>query len=330
MRALVTLLFLAACTADVDPLTVEDTFELGANPAVDILFVVDDSNSMAGIQAGVGAGWASLVGGLGAADWQVGVTTTDFDDPARRGRLRFVEGEDRVLDASNTTPNVRFASAIGAGLEGSQTERGLQAAWAAVTPPLATHENEGLIRAEARLAIVIVSDEDDCSDEGALGEGPSTDCQTRPELLVPSDELGARFLGLKDGLGDVTVHAVVESGDIETGCGLANPGTRYVDVAERTGGLVLPPCGDFGASLAALGAEMSGFRRAYPLSRTASVLTIRVVVDSESAGATTLTEDPTGAAGWSYDDDANVLSLGADVALPGDSIVRISYAVPTS
>ena len=330
MRALLALLLLAACTADVDPLTVEDAFVLGENPAVDVLFVVDDSNSMAEIQAGIGASWAPFAGALGAADWQVGVATTDFDDPARRGRLRPIDGEDRILDPSDTTPDVRFSAAIGAGIEGSQMERGLQAAWAAVTPPLATHENEGLVRDDARLAIVILSDEDDCSDEGALGEGPSTDCQTRPDLLVREDELAARFIGLKDGLGDVSVHAFVETGDVETGCGLPNPGTRYIDVALRTGGLVLPPCGDFGVNMASLGAELSGLRRAYPLSRTANVITIKVVVDSLTAGAADLSEDAEGIDGWRYDEKANAVHLGADVVLSTDSVVRISYTVATS
>ena len=98
MRAFLALLLLAGCTADVDPLSVEDVFELGLSPAVDVLFVVDDSNSMAAIQAGVAAAWSSIAGPLAASDWQIGVTTTDFDDPARRGRLRAFSGDDRVLD----------------------------------------------------------------------------------------------------------------------------------------------------------------------------------------------------------------------------------------
>ena len=330
MRALLSLLLLAGCTADVDPLTVEDAFELSANPAVDVLFVVDDSNSMVDIQSGVAASWAAFSAPLAAADWQVGVTTTDFDDPNKRGRLRPMIGDDRVLDPLDANPAAAFAAAITAGVEGSQIERGLQSAWAAVTAPLASFENAGLVREEARLAVVIASDEDDCSDEGALGEAPATDCQTRPDLLVPTADWGTRFAGLKGALGDVNVHALVESGDVETGCGLANPGSRYLTVARASGGLVLPPCGDFGASMARLGAEIAGQRRVYPLSRTAEALSITVTVDSLTAGTAALPEDAVGTTGWSYDAEANVVHLGDDVVLTTDSIVRIAYIVATS
>ncbi len=329
MRIALALLLVAGCTADVDPLLVEDVFELGTNPAVDVLFVIDDSNTMAPIQASLAAAWPSVAAPLAGAEWQVGITTTDFDDPTARGRLRPLLGDDRVLDPLDGAPAVAFSTGIAAGVEGSPIERGLQTAWAAVTPPVATHENDGFVRDDARLAIVIVSDEDDCSDEGALGQAAASDCQTRPDLLVPSAEFATRFAGLKDGLGDATVHAVVDTSDPETGCGLGNPGTRYVDVARRTGGRVLPPCGDFGSTMATLGAEIAGLRRTYPLSRTADVLSLAVSLETLTAGAAALPEDATGISGWTYDTDANAVTLGDDVALTSDTVVRISYTVPT-
>ncbi len=330
MRTLLALaLLLIGCEADVEPIAVEDAFDLGANPMVDVLFVVDDSNSMADIQTGVGGAWAALSAGLGASDWQIGVTTTDFDDPTLRGSLRWVTADDYVLDPTDVTPDTLFRAGIEAGVEGSQTERGLQAGYAAVTAPRATHDNDGFIREGARLGIVIVSDEDDCSDEGALGMGESTDCQTRPDLLVPVEDYAQRFGDLKAGLGDVAVHAMVETGDLESGCGLPNPGTRYVRVAQRTGGRVFPPCGDFAATMTALGAELAGQRRAYPLSRTADVATIEVTVTGAD-GTQPLVEDVEGLTGWTYDADANALLLGSAVVLAADSVVSIAYTIPAS
>lgn len=333
MRYALILFLLAGCDVDVQPVAVEDTFELGANPAVDVLFVVDDSNTMGKLHTAAGVTFANLEAAFTAAgsDWQIGVTTTDFDDPAARGRLVEVSGGgDRVLDPSDDVLGDRFQNAMNVGVDGSQTERGLQAAWAAVTSPLATHENAGFVRDDARLAIVILSDEDDCSDEGDLGVVDPSDCQTRPDVLTPLDEYVTRFSGLKDVPGDVAVHALVETGDLETGCGLPNPGTRYVDVARRTGGIVLPPCGDFGGLMDQLAGELVGLRRAYPLTRTADVTSLEVTVESATLGTTALVEDLAGATGWTYDAAANALLLGSEVALSLDSTVRIAYTVPAT
>ncbi len=81
--------------------------------------------------------------------------------------------------------------------------------------------------------------------------------------------------------------------------------------------------------MTALGAELAGQRRAYPLSRTADVATIEVTVTGAD-GTQPLVEDVEGLTGWTYDADANALLLGSAVVLAADSVVSIAYTIPAS
>jgi hypothetical protein len=108
--------------------------------------------------------------------------------------------------------------AIGQGISGSGQEMGLEAARLAVTAPLTATAtdanppgNKGFLRPGARLLVIIVSDEDDCSDnkdcsnpsgrlyvQGACGDACTSDAQCAQEAdyciyLSPSDpSLGRR------------------------------------------------------------------------------------------------------------------------------------------
>ena|GEM_PF-2062044 len=328
-----------------------DTFFQGPNAAVDVVFVVDDSNSMANIQASLAAAAPAFFDSLNAlgTDYQVGVVTTDMNDPDRRGRLFGA-----IIPAGAANGAAAFGVASQPGIAGSQLERGLAAAWSAITPPLSTHENEGLRREGARLAAIIVTDEDDCSDEGAL---PTTDpaaCVSFPQSLVSIAEYASRFRSLVDQHADVSVHAIVETGTVadEVGCGGLNVGTRYVQLARRLGGLVVPHCDDMNAVMSELALQVAGRRSAFPLSRTPDPLTISVTVavdaqplgDDDDSGVsggnelgqdeqlvgTTLPEDITRTNGWTYDEDSNTVRIWGE-GLPGiGGAVQIRYQVATS
>jgi hypothetical protein len=326
-------LLLAGCPVGVPTQVVEDTWTPTSGP-VDILWVVDDSGSMAAVQTELGVGFPNLLAPLtaDAVDWQMGITTTDVADPARRGRLVPINGLGDVLlypDIANL--ETRFAQRVLVGATGSDMERGLQAAWFAVTPPLSTHDNAGFLRPDAALAIIVVSDEDDCSDEGALaGQDPGL-CVSQPQALVPTDTYLARLTELKGGAEQVGVYALVETGltgEFE-GCGGNNPGSRYIALARSTAGDVAPICGDFGAHLGAIGEQIAGLRRAVALSRTPepSTLDVAIIADVEGALPEGLPEDPTRTEGWTYESASNTIRFwGAAVPAYGET-VRIRYRV---
>ena len=127
---------------------------------IDVLFVVDDSCSMANDQQQLSVNMRSFFSTFQSnqVDFHVGVVTTDVKATNRSGRLvaPFV---------TNQTPDATavFQRMVLVGTRGSGDERALEAAQLALTPPLATTANAGFVRPEADFALVIVGDEDDHS-----------------------------------------------------------------------------------------------------------------------------------------------------------------------
>ncbi|MFO0596559.1 MAG: hypothetical protein U0228_14680 [Myxococcaceae bacterium] len=126
--------------------------------AIDVLFVIDDSCSMADDQQRLALNMASFFSAFTAAQvgYHVGVITTDMFAADRRGRLvaPFV---------TDQTPNARqtFENQVLVGIDGSGDERGLAALRASLRPPLVDGANKGFIRPDADFGVVIVADEDD-------------------------------------------------------------------------------------------------------------------------------------------------------------------------
>ncbi len=261
-RLLSASLLLSACGVGGAPEGVIDSCkeELALPPGVstDILFVIDNSGSMAGAQAKVVAELETFVSvlleGPIANDFQVGVVTTgvsrnvqlcEADAPpellryeAESGRLQTGKDErGRPLDPPGPTILAwddpaffsEFRMLISQGVQGSGQEMGLEAMRLALSEPLASAPdgNAGFLRPGSRLLVVIVSDEDDCSDPTgrALALGPA--CEDVP---CDSDEAcGAQGIYcLSDGEGTARLCAP-NFCETDEGRALLEPVERYVD-----------------------------------------------------------------------------------------------------
>jgi len=179
------------------------TEQLVLPPSVttDILFVIDNSDSMAAKQARVAAQLRAFVDSLASGtvhnDFQIGVITTSvsinyldgcppittsqlYQYSAQSGRLQLGTDLGGNLNPASTRkllsyqdPDLvdQFALLVGQGVNGSGQEMPLEATRRALSPPLidtgldaVPPGNRGLLRPGARLLVVVVSDEDDCSD----------------------------------------------------------------------------------------------------------------------------------------------------------------------
>jgi hypothetical protein len=185
----------------------------------DILFVIDDSGSMALAQANLRANFQAFVDRLVASpvknDFQIGVTTTSvhtydagasppnqypntFWSPVTGGscptppypqasgttfpqgllvsvtalggntgptyRVQSTSAPPRILAASSNTLANDFVENAYVGICGSGKEQGLEASRLALEAARPGGGNEGFLRPGALLAVIIVSDDDDCSD----------------------------------------------------------------------------------------------------------------------------------------------------------------------
>ena len=154
----------------------------------DILFVVDDSGSMQPEQANLATNFDAFITRLSQSavksDFQIGITTTSvdwpfaadnaagftlrttYDDgtPYPAGALVAASGKATILKSSSPTLVEDFKANVNVGTLGAAKEQGLRAAELAVTDRIADGKNAGFLRQGARLALIIVTDEDDCSD----------------------------------------------------------------------------------------------------------------------------------------------------------------------
>ncbi|NOY25426.1 MAG: VWA domain-containing protein [Oligoflexia bacterium] len=235
-------------------LTVTDLFQQGGvDQYSDVLIVVDNSASMVEEQARLLASFESFTSVLDTtrANFQLGVVTTD----ASAG----VAMESGVLNPDTEDLSNMFLSAIDVGTGGSRTEQGLSQALLAVNPA----NNPGFMRPGAALHILIVSDEDDQSDESVdfyLHEFQSLAGQDR-----------------------VVVHAIV--GDLPEGCAsgvsAASPGPRYIEAVDYTGGLNGSVCADdYGPVLERIGLDVAAWNDHFELNAIPRPETLVVRVDN--------------------------------------------------
>jgi hypothetical protein len=290
-----------------------DVFNQLDRPMVDILWVIDNSGSMGPYQQALAQNFATFINWALSlnTDFQIGVISTEINAPETPadyfniypGILVFYPGYPKIL--TNQTPNLAqaFARNVNVGTCCSdEQESGLHAAMMALSEPLvsAPMANGGLVREEAKLVIIMVSDEPDQSP-------------------APVDFYVDFFKSIKgprnDQLMDVSV--IVDPG---------SSGARYRFVADATGGLSRSiDSSNWGSTLSALGLDAFAARRQFPLSRPANPLTLRVTVDEhDGQGPQTVPEGP-GPESFSYDPETNSIVFGDD-AVPGrGATIQVDY-----
>lgn len=148
----------------------------------DILFVIDNSGSMADKQLALTTSFGKYIATFATSQnkFQIGITTTDntcstvppSPNPwdGKCGRLFSPDGTDPIIrrsDFANDNDVVaRFNDIVSKiGTAGSPYEQGMKSAYEAISADLTGtgKPNAGFLRPAAKLVIAIVSDESDCS-----------------------------------------------------------------------------------------------------------------------------------------------------------------------
>lgn len=272
-----------------------DTFVQNQTDEVDVLIVMDNSNTMLEEQEAIGANFASFIqyAEQGGLDYQIGVTTTDIMDQG--GRLVPIAGpasERIITPASVPSPAALFEQNVDVGTTGALLEQGLEAAYLALSPPIATTHNAGFLRSDAVLLLIFVSDENDGS----------------PRMVSFYADF---FLALKNG-DPALVKGIAIIGDVPAGCATATGGLRYDALVSQVGGDVVSICStDWSATLSQISRSAFGLRASFTLSGVPNPSTIEVRVD----GVIT--------SGWTYDDEHNRVVF--DQLPPQGASIEIRY-----
>jgi len=295
-----------------------DEFTQEGTEQVDILFVIDDSRSMASEQERVAEGFGDFMAAFVDTDldFQLGVTTTDLDPENPSAGL--LVGDPPFVTAADDWQQEMSARFL-VGVEGSDKERGLAAAWQVLSGD--EPHNDGFMRDAAALALVFVSDENDCSDEGGLHEDASSAvCYENSDALVPVQEYIERFRALKDGSARVIASGILGP-DVQAGCAETWPGHRYMTLVERLDGHVGNICeSDYGEMMDTIGSQIIAPATIFPLRELPVEDTLEIAIDGE-----VVPRDPDTA--WDYDRLDNSVRFDGVYVPPYGATLEIRYEI---
>jgi hypothetical protein len=304
--------------------TQTDRFFQEAQVKVDLLFVIDNSGSMMEEQQNLANNFAALLSSAQGSnvDYHIGVTTTGLDaspggwtecpggvQGGENGRLfPVVGGTARIITPS--TPNAAqvFANNVQVGWC-HWNEQGLEAAYRALSTPLVNNVddprtaetndgNAGFLRADAKLAVIVVSDEEDFSTQ-SVGF-----YETFFRALKNNDPSLFAF------------SAIVGPTDLATCPTASSSGNRYIQLAQSTGGVVESICtSNWAASLQNVSVNAFGPTRRFALSQTpASATEIKVYVNGQLMTS-----------GWTYDPLTNSVTFDWASTPPAGALVEVNY-----
>jgi hypothetical protein len=352
-------LFATACRDDrlvpaLPPGLRVDTYIQRSSSKVDVLWVVDDSGSMAPRQENLARNFEAFITLFrqGSIDFRLAVTTTDIF--ARPGEL---VGTPALLTPDTPDLESTFARNIRVGTSGSAYEAGLESARLV----LERQAEQGAPWREALAACEAGCDTQACREDcAARYPVPFLRPGAFLYLVFVTDEedrspyeLRAYWRAFEQAQGignDGTVVASAIIGDVPAnGCG-ATPGQRYLELARMTGGEVGSICdAEFADTLRALATSAVGLRRTFVLSHAPDPETLEVrvrypcgvveeaVVDCEAVDRTACEGQPAealetvctplreGPEGWRYEPERGALFF-AGRSVPGlGSRVEVRY-----
>lgn len=234
------------------------------NNKVDILLVIDDSNSMLDDNKKLAQNLSGFVQSLQSSsiDWQMCTTVTrqlSVNDKLAWGAS---------IEWSNYTPASGVSSwvlkptanaetvfnetikTIGAGWANTDDERGIKAAWWHIyNGDPAASGNSGCYRKDAGLAVILISDEDVRS----VGGNPKLEFYSGEYKSLENDDLPDTLIKqVKDVFGDTkrfTVNSIIVKPEDQSclksqddGGSKSHYGVLYKELSEKTGGAVTSIC----------------------------------------------------------------------------------------
>ena len=215
---------------------------------MDILFVIDDSGSMGEEQDNLAQNFPQFIQVLENRnlDYRVGVTTTgrtytytDFlglpsSQSGDDGELlQRCDMSQRWVSPTDPNPAQTFACAAQVGTGGPVDEMPLAVIKAAFTEQISSGTNAGFLRDDALLAIVVLTDEDDCSYEQSVSLGFL-------EFLCENDmEPVSTYVDVLDSVkeerGRWATAVIAGPNDCSSPFGSAAEATRLKDFVSQTG-----------------------------------------------------------------------------------------------
>ena len=281
-----------------------DVFDIPTQPRADILFVVDDSCSMADKQTSLATNFSSFMREAATlnVDYHLAVTTADNSPWGERGRFVGTPANPPVLTPQFANVATLFAQKALVGINGSGAEEPIACAIEALTPPLIGGTNAGFVRSDASLAVVVVSDANNQSQ-------------------LPSAYALSRLLDVKGPdqawLFSFNVVGPFTPPPLPPGCTIDSipDDGHYKALVDASHGVSFDVCTtDWAGELGRVGKSVFGLKSAFPLSAPPQNGTLpQVLVNGTTAG------------GWTWDAVTNTVLFSPSAVPPPGATVTVSY-----
>ncbi len=312
---------------------------------VDILWVVDNSGSMEEEQNYLSQNFSSFISLLMSQpiDFQVAVTTTDICQQTtptdltlrycpsaagshpkgthNQGKFRGAKGE-QILNGSASNLLTKFSEYVNVGTNGSSFEHGLKAADLAIELSEQGTTNDSLVRSDAFLAVIVVSDEQDdgigISEFDAYTLRNFWDEGLTRFRFTEDDMITA--LNNRKGEGKFAISAITPVREADGSLCSAphskpvEEGTQYIKAAQKSGGIIQSICEvNWSESLAKMGLDLTAQISQISLEGKPDVATLKVEFDG------VLYEK------WQYIEGSNALKFDPNDLPPPGAKISIFY-----
>lgn len=308
---------------------------------VDILWVVDNSGSMANSQAALANNFSSFINKFiqTDSDFRMAVTTTDaFLAPYHQANqpsvfpykdyslIRDGAGSTHsgVFVMDKTTPNKSdvFLKNIKQGINGSGDER----AFSSFVETLKDTRNSAFRRPDAFLAVIIVSDEDDFShNDGTNGMNTYNFMENYNDPSMFSIQYYMDYLTnftAAAGAGknfSVNTISILDQACLDQLKNSAQRiGQRYIQLADASGGQKISLCSDFSQSLQVLSQSIVELSSVFQLTREPIPETIVVTVNGVNVPQDAVN-------GWTYDAATMSIAFHGQGIPQAGADVRINF-----
>lgn len=304
---------------------------------IDVLWVIDNSGSMATSQNNLASNFQSFIQRFQAHnyDFNMAVVTTDgwrkeFNSGSVLSRIRKgalvdkagggVETTDSgVYVMNNNTANLAniFAINIKQGTYGDGDERALDS----MKQSLLDSFNVGLNfrREEAFLAVILVGDEEDGSwaSESPAGSG-STKRTVQSFVDFLDGYTGGTANGRNYSVSSISVPDQACANSLNTDGFSRTIGNRFKEISTLTGGVVGSLCSNFGTTLDLISDTIVQLSSAFKLNREPIPETIRVTIDG-----VVIPNNSTN--GWTYDAATLTITFHGSAVPVANSVVNIGF-----
>ena len=271
--------------AGVHPGGTTDKWQLDEEPPVDLMFVVDQSGSMDDDQRSLATNFNRFITQLSGytTGWRI-IVVNAYDGCNNSG----------ILTESTPDYEGKFETAVKEGSQSeweNQGESGLYVSWMGLKMTPSGKCNDGFMRDDALLHMIVVTDE-------------------RDQAPQPWSYYVEEYERIKGDPDMVKISAI--AGDVPGGCGMAEPATGLYEAVSAMGGVFLSICSDWGTNVDDL-ADASVPQTTYELSHTPNPDTIVVEVNGTQRNS-----------GWHYDSASNHVVFDSNYPEGGD-VVEITY-----